>query len=82
MNKTDYLTREKIKDITAHREDYYKKTPGFTFKDVQSAIELIKTHIKVIDDNRKDLMIHTIKTKEILDIIDYCFPVFKEETKG
>lgn len=41
----------------------------FTPNDVHSAVEFLKSHFDIIND------------ETILDIIDSCFPVFKEKNK-
>jgi hypothetical protein len=77
--KGEPLTLEKEKDVTVHCLDEFRKTGGYLSSDVESAVRLMKGHISVVDEARKDLLYHTFKTKEILDIIDFCFPVFKKE---
>ena len=51
---------------------------AFCSEDVKDAVALMKAHVGLIHEGRKDLLVHELKASEVIGIIDFCFPVFKE----
>jgi hypothetical protein len=73
------LTKDKEIDTTAYNQNDFRRNPGFLSPDVRSAVLLMKEHIRIIDEGRKELVEYTFRTREVLKLIDFCFPVFVKE---
>ena len=73
MENSKALTEDKMEWITDGNDTGQSDWKSFEFKDIQSALKLLKDKLKRYDF--KDVY------KSTEQIIDECFPAFKEKVK-